>query len=165
MSANLVVDLSTTVVAEPSIVTNSGGGPFPCSGAVVGNAVDLLLANTYCNVFIANGVAASGQLRLAVQTSDTNTSGNFVDPTSGLAAMPSFFQSGGLLWVNSGGANSYSGDVIFAPFLRLGRYARLIALSGDFFNGPFNAGFISQLKTVGSGGGFTFSPGSGTVTV
>lgn len=165
MSANLVVDIGNTCQATLSIVAASGGGPFSASGAAIGGAVDLINANTFCNLAIAAGLTQSGQLRVGVQTSDTNVSGSFTDPTSGLAQLPTSFQSGGLIWLNSGGANLQSGQLVFAGFQRPGRYARAVVLSGDFFNGPLEVGFVSQLKVTGSGGGYSYSPLSGSVNV
>lgn len=162
MSANLVVDLFNTTQMTPSIVCSSGGnGTYVCSGAIIGNTVDLLYANTFCNLFISTGISQSGLLRVGVQTSDATTSGSFTDPTSGLPQLPTSFQSGGLIWFNSGGG-LVSGAYTAAGFQRPHRYARCIALSGDFFNGPIQAGFVSQLKTTGSGGGYTWVPQSGT---
>ena len=163
MSASYVVDLSTTVLAEPSV---PGSAPaFPCSGALVGNPVDLANANTYCNMYVAGGVSQSGQLRVLVQTSPTTTSGSFTDPTSGLQVMPTVFSSGGVYWINSGGGGLYSGFLEFAAFQRPHRYARTLVMSGDFWTASLQAGFVSQLRTVGSGGGSSQAPGSGVVSV
>ncbi len=163
MSANLVVDLANTVVAEPSI---PGSAPaFPCSGAIVGAPVDLMNANTYCNLYVAGGLSQSGVLRVLVQTSPSTTSGAFTDPTSGLQVMPSNFSSGGVFVINSGGAGLISGFMDFSAFQRNFRYARCIALSGDFWTAALQAGFISQLRTVGSGGGSSMLPSSGAVRV
>lgn len=164
MSASYVVDLGNTTVSAPSIVNVNA---FPCSGAVVGNPVDLLLANTMTNLSVVGGLSQSGALRVRVQTSDATTSGTFTDPTSGLAQLPTSFSSGGILFINSGGAGLRSGFQTFAGFQRPHRYARAIALSGDFWQAPLSVGFIGQAKTTfpGSGGGFTYSPGSGTVDV
>ena len=184
MSANLIVDLGNTTLSYPSlngnqnqaaVVPTSGyfGG---MSGVVVGQSVDLLHANTFCNVYVAGcAVNISGALIIGIQTSDTDVSGNFTDPTSGLAQLPTVVQSGGNIWINSGsnggiygsgtsGQFVQSGFCAFAGFQRVGRFARLLFNSG-FFIGPLQAGFISQLKTTGSGGGFTYAPTSGTVNV
>ena len=172
MSANLVVDLNPTVDTRPSVVVGSG------SNLIVGEIVDLLHANTFCNVFCA-GAAGSGLIELRVQTSDSVLSGTFTDPTSGLAQIPQGFASGGVVFCNSGlyasgNSSPYapvnnaplfcSGGQQFAAFQRPHRYARLITNSGPFPN-FFAAGFISQKKTIGSGFGYTFSPSSGTVNV
>jgi hypothetical protein len=174
-SANLVVDLAATTDYRPSLILGSGGG------SAVGEIVDLLNANTYTNVFATLG-AGSGSVSLAIQTSDSTTSGTFTDPTSGLARIPQFLCSGGVFVVNSGlwvsGNRSLSapvnnaplacsGAVQFAAFLRpdlAGRYARMVVLSGATL-GALNTGFIGNKKTTGSGGGFTFSPQTGTVNV
>ncbi len=180
-SASLVVDLGNTTIMMPSIIDIpflSGGGTFPSSGAVIGSICDLLNANTFCNLF-AVGSTQSGQLRLAVQTSDDTVSGNFTDPTSGLAQLPTSFSSGGVLVLNpsafSGGVLSpftsgnsiCSGFFVAAGFQRIGRYARVNALLDGAvqFGGSLAAGFITNLKTTGSGGGFSFQPGSGVVNV
>lgn len=175
MSANLVVDLGATCDYKTSISVGSG------SDLTVGAIVDLLGANTYCNVFVNGGLFGSGLINVRVQTSDTTTSGSFTDPTSGLpaGAFPTTFQSGGQFFANSGlwvsGYSSpaapvnnaplfCSGGTMFGAFQRPHRYARLILDSGTYPN-PINAGFISNKKTIGSGGGSTQAPGSGTVQV
>lgn len=211
MSANLTVDIGGTCQFHPSawtVVPTS-----PASGTVVGTVVDLKDSDTLCNVFVAGG-GSSGTLSVLLQTADAISgliqsgglppSGSFTDPTSGLAQMPTWFQSGGVLLVNSGlyalpngggasggmGVNTFthgisvvfnsmghgpfpvsgsapaftSGGVAFAAFQRPHRFARLIVQSGAF-NSFVMAGFVSQKRTTGSGGGFTFSPTSGTVNV
>jgi hypothetical protein len=161
-----------------SISAINGVGGTPASGELVGGIVDMLHANNFCNLFVVGG-PTSGPVSVQVQTSDLTTSGSFVDPTSGLPVMPTSFQSGGILIVNSGlwasgsplgpGVNNAplfcSGGAQIAGFLRVGRYVRARALSGNAFDAPLTAGFLSQLKTTGSGAGFTFSPTSGTVSV
>lgn len=184
-SANLIVDLGNTALQGVSISAVpllSGGALFPCSGALVGAGIDMNNADTFCNLEI-QGTAPSGQLRIAVQCADTDTSGSYTDPTSGLPVMPGPFSSGGVLFINSGGAGGgtigqafasglsgftqaiASGFAVAAGFQRTGRFVRGVALSGDFFAGPGFVSFISQLRTTGSGGGSTQSPGSGTVSV
>lgn len=177
MSVNYVVDLAPTTHYESSIDFANGVASSPASGVIIGNIVDLIHANSYCNVYVVGG-PNSGLLRVAIQTSDATTSGSFTDPTSGLPQFPSYVSSGGLLLVNSGTWTSgthpagsvdgqppfCSGGIAFGAFLRQGRYARLIALSG-VFTAPVGAGFVSQLKTVGSGTGFSYSPTSGVVSV
>ena len=181
MSANLVVDIGNTCQFVPSITTlslTSGVIAAPCSGAIVGDVVDLGPSDTSLNIFVTGrNAVTSGQLRIAVQTSDSTVSGTFTDPTSGLATFPGAMQSGGILVLNSGGLGNglfgafVSGQCINSGFAvantvqRNAQFARLIALSGDFFTGSLTAGFISNLRTTGSGGGFTFSPTSGTVNV
>lgn len=155
----------------------SGGSVFVGSGATVGQGIDLLHADTYCNLFAA-GVTQSGKLRLQVQCSDTDVSGNYTDPTSGMAQLPGAFQSGAILWINSGqdngilgvqvsGQSVASGWAVAQGFVRTGRFARVIALAEATaqYGGGLAAGFISNLKTTGSGGGFTMLPGSGAVNV
>lgn len=161
MSANLIVDLGHTADMRPSIVNAL---IFPASGAVIGNPVDLKDANTVCNLFVAGDLAQSGRLRVAVQTSESTASGSFTDPTSGLAQMPGEFSSGGVYWINSG-AGLYSGFFDATFFQRPNRYARVNVLSGDFWTGELTAGFISQKRTTGSGAGYSYQPGSGTVNV
>lgn len=172
MSANLVVDLANTTDSRVSVAVGSG------INQVVGEIVDLLGANTYCNVFTTGG-AGSGAIDMWIQTSDTTASGNFTDPTSGLAQFPVNISSGGRLITNSGlyvsGYSSpiapinnapvfCSGGTQFGAFQRPHRYARLINNSGVFPN-YITAGFISEKKVTGSGGGFSYSPGSGSINV
>lgn len=182
MSAGLALDLGSTTLAYPSIIaTGAGSGlAFPGSGSLVGGSVDLLTANTFCNVYVG-GIELtnqSGQLRVAVQTAPADTSGLYTDPTSGLAVLPTWFSSGGILILNSGGTGGgtrgaqtsgqsiLSGFFEMASFQRPQRYARLVTLSGDLgYAGPLQAGFISNLKLIGSGGGFSPAPSSGAVSV
>src|ERR1700735_4819885 len=105
MSASYLVDLYDTTqqgvsIADPPFL--SGGSFFAGSGTVVGQSIFMGNSDSYCNVF-AIGNTQSGQLRIQVQTSYTDVSGNYTDPTSGLAVLPTVFQSGGILWINSGG--------------------------------------------------------------
>lgn len=177
MSASLLVDLGNTVQMFNSInaATAGSGIAYATSGALVGQPMDGLACNTFCNLVVAGtAVFGSGQLRVRIQTSDTDTSGSYTDPTSGLAQMPTPFSSGGVLIINSGalgggvlgaftsGQAVQSGFVTAAGFQRPHRYARAIVMSGDFYAGPLMVGFMSQLKVTGSGGGSTQSPGSGT---
>lgn len=162
MAASLIVDLGPAAVHLPSInVVNA----FPCSGAVIGDVVDMKEANTFTNMYFVHSITQSGLLRLAIQTSDATTSGSFTDPTSGLARFPTNIQSGGLVWINSGTTTLKSGDLDFVGFQRPHRYARVIALSGDFFQAVLGAGFVGQRRTTISGAGFTYSPQSGVVNV
>ena len=174
MSASLTVDLANTTDYRPSIIAGSG------SNLVVGEIVDLLQANTYTNVFVTGGAGGgSGAVEVRIQTSDALTSGSFTDPTSGLAQLPVNVVSGGCLFANSGlwGSGNYSlsspvnnaplwcsGGIQFGAFQRPARYARLLLNSGPY-PGAIVAGFVGAKKTTGSGGGFTYSPGSGTVDV
>lgn len=162
MSASLIVDLDPATVHLPSInVVNA----FPCSGAVIGDIVDMKEANTFTNVYYVHSITQSGLLRLAIQTSDATTSGSFTDPTSGLARFPTNIQSGGLIWINSGTTTLKSGDIGFAAFQRPHRYMRINALSGDFFQAVLGAGAIGQRRTTISGPGFTWSPQSGNQVI
>lgn len=171
MSANLVVDLGATTDYRTSIVVGSG------SNFTVGEIIDLSNANTYCNIWV-NGGPGSGVIELRVQTSDTTTSGDFTDPTSGLAGFPTWLVSGGRMFANSGLAVSgnsslsspvnsaplfCSGGIQFGAFSRPHKYARLLLNSGVFPH-QIHAGLISQKRTIGSGG-FTYAPGSGVVNV
>ncbi len=181
MSATTVVDLGPAVHfsrslpdpaggADVGMAITSGGCVSALSGVQVGSVIDLLHANTFCNVWVQGQSLGSGPLLIGVQTSDTTTSGSFTDPTSGLARLPAPFVSGGWLVIGSGtgtnvgifssgvsGSIVQSGFACAAGFIRPHRYARLITGSG-FYDGPLGAGFISELKTKGSGGGFTHSP-------
>lgn len=184
MSANYVVDLGQTCQIQstlpPNIGTIGSGGFVDAfrSGIMIGQICDLINANSFCNVLAVGTLVTSGPLVLQVQTADATTSGSFADPTSGLAQFPTPFLSGGLIYIGqSGSANvgyfnsgftsgqaMLSGFAVAAGFQRIGRYVRVNILSG-FFAGPVQVCVVSQLKTTGSGGGFTFQPGSGSVTV
>ena len=173
MSANLLVDLNGTCSMQPSLQSGNSVSGQVCglSGVYVGQSVDLINANTFCQVYIAgNPALSSGNLIIGVQVSDVDSSGQYVDPTIGLQTFPTVFQSGGNIWVNSGstgglynsgavsGQSFNSGFFVAGAFQRTARYARLIFNSG-FYIGTLNAGFISQKKTTGSGpGGFSWQP-------
>jgi len=193
VSANLLVDLQGT--AQLGLTLGIGGAGsgliYPASGAVIGASINMGNADTACNLLLAgNEVFGSGQLRVQVQASDTDVSGNYTDPTSGLAQLPSWFSSGGILILNSGallngtlqgalqtqGVNSglpgsgyaiQSGFAVAAMFQRPapGQFVRANVLSGDFYAGTLVGVFISQYRTTGSGGGFSYSPGSGQINV
>ena len=182
MSAHLIVDIGANSQAIRSlpggVVLSPSGMLAGLSGVLVGNIADLRDSDANCNVYV-NGISVtSGPLRIGVQTSDATTSGGFTDPTSGLVQMPGTFSSGGWLVIGQSGTNPgifnagngvsgeflISGFAAFAHFQRPHRYARLLFGSG-FYDGPIEAGFISQLKTVGSGAGFTLLPGSGSINV
>ncbi len=167
MSASYVLDLYHATRMVPSITQTNLSGTWNSSGVIVGDVVDLLHAHGYCNLLVTTGVSPSGVLRVSVQTSDTTTSGSFTDPTSGLVDFPTDFKSGALLWINSGGANFYSGNAVSAAFLRPHRYARALALSGGLFEGGFTATFIEQMHMTGTSGfaGFSLSPNSGVSVV
>lgn len=183
MSANLVVDLFSNCQMYPSLpgaaVVSPSGFMDGLSGQLVGDIVDMINADTFTNVYVAGKSVTSGPLRVGIQTSDdATTSGSFTDPTSGLQIMPTNFSSGGWLIIGQSGTNpgifnpgdSVSGQFLLsgfmaaAGFLRPHRYCRLVYGSG-FADGPIQAGFIGNLRTVGSGGGFSFSPTSGVVSV
>lgn len=192
MSANLVIDIGGScvtqlslpaagVAADYGLAVTSGGAISSLSGVLVGDTIDLLHADAACNVFACGRGFGSGPLLIGIQTADVTTSGSFTDPTSGLAAAdrPRGVSSGGFVIIGSGAAtdvllgvfgSGVSGQVIqsgFAAFVRFERphrYARLIVGSG-FYDGTLLAGFVSQARPVGSGGGFSMSPSSGSVTV
>ena len=164
MSANYVVDLNATTLHQVSVGGDPGVAQSVSSGLQNGNQVDAMHANTFTNVFVAIGDGADGNA-FDVQIQTTATSGaSWSDPTSGLTQFPDNFQSGGIMHVNSGGTLS-GGGIQFGAFLSPHRYKRLLILSGSSADCHAIGGFISQKKTVGSGGGFTFLPGSGTVSV
>lgn len=215
MSANLVVDLANTCQFHPSAITTVSAA----SGVVVGLPIDLKNSDTLCNLFVAVLGAGSGPIGIQVQTSDVAsgnpmsggglpTSGSFTDPLSGLpeAAYPPSFNSGAILFLNSGlfrmpgggggsgqyvngapvgtlpfglhpiqrgqGAGGFNtsgswpifssgGGVSFASFPRPHRFARAIIQSGATTINDIMAGFVTNLKTTGSGGGFSYGPTSG----
>ena len=173
MSASYLVDLKATTQHDASYSRTAvfaySGDVTP--GGIIGIPVDLRDANTFTKVFLAaRTISLSGDLHVAVQTSDTDVSGNFTDPTSGLPsdAFPTQFISGGITVFNSGGADNVigGGRLISGFFAGLGafqrphRYARLNLISGSLV-GAVVMGFIGQLKTTGSGGGFYTSSGIG----
>lgn len=173
-SASTVVDLSATTDYQVSLSIGSG------SNTVVGGIVDLGNSNLTCNLWIAGG-PGSGPVQLQVQTSPGTTSGSFVDATSGLTGtnFPSTFVSGGNVFFNSGlyGSGNMSDSAVVnnspqfcsggfdaAYFQRVGRYVRIINVSGSFPQ-TLIAGFISNKKETGSGGGQSQLPGSGAISV
>lgn len=115
MSASYHVDVANTAKYIPSINTTNGAGPL------VGQWVDMSNSDSFCNLY-AVAAGCSGSLSLAVQTAPgywdvplgmsafsgnifsggAPASGNFTDPTSGLAQLPTSLQSGGIWVVNSG---------------------------------------------------------------
>jgi hypothetical protein len=193
MSASYVVDLgfttqsmpsfpSTSVAVNAGVAISSGGVWSSLSGVSVGDVVDMINANSMTNLYVAGRSLGSGPLLVGVQTSQSTASGTFTDPTSGLAQLPTTFQSGGMVIIGSGGwtvsgdpggilssgvSGQYalSGFMVFAGFQRPGRYARVIVYSGFMNWANCQAGFVGMLKETGSGGGQTQSPGSGAVNV
>ncbi len=189
--ASFLVDLGQTCLIQDSLVVGPvGAGVSPSgqaaglSGVVVGMSVDMIDANTFTNLFIGgvSVVPTSGPLIVGVQTSDTDVSGNFTDPTSGMASgnwpFPTAFISGGFVVFNSGGTGGTfhtfrsghaiaSGFMEAAGFLRPHRYARALFVSGtagaggNQYVGQLQVGFVAELRTTGSGGGFAYAPGSG----
>jgi len=165
----LIVDIGGTAQSVLSIGSPpllSGSFTAAGSGTVIGQSCNLINSDTYCNINIA-GISQSGQLRVQVQTADTDTSGSYTDPTSGLPQFPTSFQSGGILWINSGGVlggvlagqtSGYaiaSGFNVFAAFIRNGTFVRanVIGEGTSQYAGPLTVSFVSQNKTTGSGGG------------
>jgi len=165
--ANLIIDLANSTINGMSVL-NTSGSTLPSSGVNVGRAVDLLQANTLCNVATTYGNAASGFIGIQVQESDTNVSGNFV-PVLVFSGTWSWLSGGRFVLQSSGigqsGTGPVSGGTLFNAFERRFRYVRAITESGGLWDAPVNVGFISQSKIDGSGGGFSFSPGSGVVSV
>ena len=191
-SANLTVDLGNTTQMGNALFgwsQTSGVSNALCvaSGTVVSQSIDMLHANTYTNVVIT-GQSTSGQLRVQVQTSDQDVSGQYTDPTSGLAQLPGVFQSGGIIWINSGG----TGNGLFGPFtsgqaiasgfcvatalqrpsatpganIGGGRYIRALVLSEATaqYAGPLTINFLGQFRTTGSGGGASWQPQTNSPT-
>lgn len=145
MSATYVVDLFHAVQTGVSVSAPQLSGVWPFSGAVVGATVDLLSAHGFTNLWVAANASLSGaQIRVAVQTSDTNVSGSFTDPTSGLAALPTDFASGGVYVVGSGAGSTVAAGLYGAGFQRPHRYVRAIALSGYAHDTGYLAGFVEQ---------------------
>ncbi len=181
-SAGLVIDLGQTCDYRTSLLALVSG-----QSTNVGVVVDLANADTNCQVWLTNTYGFSGELPLFIQTSDGTASGGFTDPTSGLPAgsfpIGGFVASGGMFWANSGigwvsgnnGPNApadsapllASGGIVFTSFQRPHRYARLLLTSGNASITNFlgAAGFLSNKRTTGSGGGFSLQPGSGAVSV
>ncbi len=119
------IDLGATGLFVNSIsaqgVAQSGAAGVGLSGAVVGQWVDMSNSDAMCNVYVAVG-PTSGPIGIAIQTAPgpydiplaanafsgvifsggAPASGSFSDPTSGLAQLPSWVSSGGILWINSG---------------------------------------------------------------
>lgn len=115
------------------------------------------------------------------------SSGGILWINSGLVSIPggggasggqnvNTFQNGIHPMFNAQGAGAYQlsgtfpvfgsgGGVAFAAFQRPHRFARLVMLSGASVLPGLIAGFVSQYRTTGSGGGFTYNPQTGTVNV
>lgn len=176
MSANLVVDLFNTCQMAFSFRSGILSGE---TAVRIGDIVDMLSADTNTQLFVVGRSTGSGPLLVGVQTSPDTTSGNFTNPISGLSQFPGAFRSGGYLIIGSGPATDtrlgifgsgvsgqiiQSGFVAASHFQRPHRYARVIIGSG-LYDGYLQAGFIGNLRTTGSGGGATQSPGSGAVSV
>lgn len=164
---------STAVAADGPIAITSGGCISSLSGVMIGDIIDLVNANSYCNVFVAGRSITSGPLLVGVQCSDSTASGTFTDPTSGLPSLTNRFSSGGYMVLGSGPAtdatlgvfgSGTSGNYFLSGFCAIGafqrpqRYARLYLGSGFGVMAGFTAGFISQLKTTGSGFGTSQQP-------
>ena len=165
--ANLVIDIGGSCLFDLSNI-NTSGSTTPSSGVLVGRGVDLLNASTLCNAMVSYGTSQSGFIGVQFQESDTDVSGNYV-PIQ-VASGTWNWLSGGRLVINSSGIGQsgvgiVSGDMAFSAFERRYRYVRSIVESGGLWDAPVNVGFVSQLKVTGSGGGFSYSPGSGTVNV
>lgn len=124
MSAGLTLDLGNTTQFVPSLVTGqviNSGASFGLSGPIIGQWVDMRNCDTLCNVYVTAG-PTSGPIGIQVQcaagpfdiplvnnsfsgnvfSGGAPLSGSFTDPTAGLAQLPSWFSSGGILWINSG---------------------------------------------------------------
>jgi hypothetical protein len=181
MSANLALDLGGTCLLQstlpPNIGTIGSGGFVDAyrSGIMIGQTVDMINADTYCNVLVLGTMVTSGPLLLAVQDSDSTTSGNFTDPTSGLPQFPQFVSSGGQVYIGQSGTGAnygtlgafvsgqspLSGFAVAFAFQRKQRYVRVNMQSG-FYAGPLQVAVLGNLKYTGSGGGYNWYPGSGT---
>lgn len=166
-SGVLGVQVQTADVA--SGVLNSGGG-FPISGAFTDPTSGLAAADRpswissggifWVNsglVTLPGGGGASGPGQLAGGY-PVNTFPFGPSPVFNAQGSPGFVASGTYPVFGSGGG------MAIGHFLRPHRFARLLVLSGGF-TGNVIAGFLANLKTTGSGGGFTFSPQTGSVNV
>lgn len=180
MSASLVVDLGNTTqmgfTGPTQAQLSPSGQVCGLSGVQTGLSVDMINANTFCNLVVQGmAVLTSGPAIVQVQVSDDNTT--WGDPTSGLpaGALPTSFASGGNLIINSGstgyiytsgvsGTAVLSGFAVAAGFQRTARYVRGLINSG-YYIGNLQVSFCSQLKTTGSGAGFSYAPSSGSVIV
>lgn len=162
-----IIDLGNTAFFCPSIV-----GANPASGAAtVGLPVDLKDTDSFCNVWVV-ATACSGPFTIQVQTTDTTSgaifnysgnnqgglpvSGTFTDPTSGLASstplqtFPTWFNSGGLLIVNSGLYPIIGGG---APLLSVSGFplsgGPTQAYQGGFPPGTFPFGLTPTIQSMG----------------
>jgi len=163
--ANLVIDIGSACRYGPSVINASN--PVN-SGVVVGVGVDMLLADTLCNVCVTAGTSQSGVLSCSVQESDDNLSGSYtnVNTLSGTW----FWLSGGRFTVQSSGIGQsgtglVSGFTQYAAFQRQRRYVRAVVESGGGWNSTLSITFASQLLYDGSGGGYSISPATGPVFV
>lgn len=138
----------------------SGGG-FPISGAFYDPTSGM--------VDFPGPVKSGGLLYInsgfVVTPQGGGASGAQYTNVFGAGTNPNFNGQGGLGFVASGNFPVFaSGGIAWGGLQMGGRYGRLVALSGGY-TGQVIAGFLKQMRTTGSGGGFTYSPQSGTVVV
>lgn len=159
-SGVLIVQVQT---AEGSGLLQSGGG-FPASGAFTDPTSGLadfpgpiksggvLYINSGL-VSLPGGGGASGGMNVNTFAAGTHNNWNN--------------QLGG--WVTTSGTSTVfgsGGGIAFGNFQRPNEWCRLNILStASGFTGFTFGGFFGQMKTTGSGGGYTTSPTSGVVNV
>lgn len=177
-----ITDIGPQVISLPSFQTTgqTSGLYAALSGGLIGNSVDLLNGHNYCNVLVQGyGTQLSGQIQIQIQQSDSDTSGNYTDPTKGMLSgdLTNQFASGCIMTINpnnSGGVfgafqsgqSFLSGFTAFGAFMRGARYVRANIVSGNTGGcAALSVSFVEQQHVVGSGAGYTYAPGSGSVNV
>lgn len=152
------------VLKVESADTGSGllqsGGGFPISGAFVDPTSGMVdfpgIVKSGGLIYINSGFVAipgGGGLSGAM---NVNTFQQGTNPVFNAQTGAGFAPSGNFPVFASGG--------MAMAGVQMGRYGRLVALSGGY-TGQIIAGFMKQLRTTGSGGGFTMAPQTGTVNV
>ncbi len=152
--------------AEPGSGTIISGGGFPPTGAFTDPTSGLAQ--------LPNNISSGGILWVNSGLVSLPGGGGIVSgPGSAgvnvfpFGTHPMFNAQGGGGFQASGNYTVFGsgGGIAFGFFQRPHRYARLNLLAGGTAMTPVVAGFLSNLKTTGSGGGFTMSPQTGTVNV
>jgi hypothetical protein len=196
-SANYVVDLTPQSVYTGVSIFNAAGqgvGIAPTLnasgytinanlGTTIGQSLDMLQADAFTNIFLAGLAINTGELKVQIQVSDSDVSGNYTDPTSGYPANqfplyggPTQFAnlggvfSGGMVYFGSGcgggdlygqasGHSAESGFMVCQPFIRNARYMRLNVLSGGIV-ATYTSGYQGSL-IAGAIGQLKTTGGSG----